>query len=213
MNKSNIRIKKVKYMESVGKIVIEYERMRDEHCDLVTLTSDEKAAPEFYEALKRLTAPVVNLLELEKVAIIPSELLLRFTPYGITFHYDKNDVMGAVLSTKFALPEAGTEIAINTPMRKCKPDDQTEGLFFTESMAKFLWELEAQARLYVSGKRAQMSLFGEAGDVAEEDLEAGDVAAGQPVDPGDDVPDLSEPVPFPSVHAAELIHFPEAAQH
>lgn len=212
---NNIRIKKVKHMDSVGKIIIEYERLRDEHCDLVTLASDEEAAPEFYDAFDCLTGPVLNILEIEENKLKSTVPLLdRITPYGVTFHYDKNDVMGAVISVKFSLPEAGSEVVINTPMRKCKPDEQTEGSFFTESMAKFLWGLEGEARKYVSGKRAQMSLFGENGDTdEEEDPEVADAAAGHPADPIDDVPDLSDPVPFTATHAAQVIDFPEAAQH
>lgn len=203
MSESTLRINKIKYSSSAGKIAIDYTRTRDQHIDDLTLVSDEEAAPEFYEALKKLTLPVCNILEVKD-----EDFTGRITPYGVTFHYDKEDVMGAVISCKLSIPEAGTEIAINTPMRKCQPDENANGIFFSAAMAKFLWNLESEGRKYVSGHRAQVTLFDEAGNAAEaesadNDAETIDAMLGHP-----------GTMPDPAVaSAAQVIDFPQSAAH
>lgn len=154
--KNGLRIKKVKNVESDGKIMIEYERIKNGHCDVVTLVSGDAADPSFYDALTSLAASVCGILELDL-----RDFEERIEPYGVTFKYDKSDVMSAIISANLELPHAETSISLNTPIRKCAPDEETAGLFFTEATARLLWALESEARKYVSGKRAQMSLFGE----------------------------------------------------
>lgn len=197
MSESTIRIQKIKYSENAGKITINYTRTRDQHIDNNVLESDEEAAPEFYEALKMLTIPACHILEVNE-----DEFENRLTPYGVTFHYDKNDVMGAVISSKLGLPDAHTETVINTPMRKCQPDEKSQGLFFTPSMTKFLWGLENEARKYISGHRAQVTLFDETGNAAEADDRA-------------DIEAMLHPagMPDPAVAAAQVIDFPQSAAH
>ena len=197
MAETTIKVKKVKYMESVGKIIIAYDRIRDGHCDVVTLVSDEEAAPEFYDSFKSLILPTCGLMDFKA-----EDFENRVVPYGVAYHYDKNDVMGAVISFKLHNLNDNTEAPVNTPMRKCKPDDTAEGLFFSESMAKFLWALELQARKYISGKRAQTTLFDEEGNVAEAGLDAQE----------SDSVDMPEEIP-PIAGAAQVIDFPQSAAH
>lgn len=186
---NGLRIKKVKNVESVHKIIVEYERVKNGRCEVVTLVSDDPADADFYHAFKALKESVCGILEINSI-----DFADRVTPYGVTFKYDKSDVMGAIISAKFDLPDAGTSIALNTPMRKCLPDEKTDGLFFTETTTNLLWELESEARKYVSGKRAQMSLFGEEVNEAEDESEAD--------------PMMSN---WTTQEAAQVIDFPEAA--
>lgn len=56
---------------------------------------------------------------------------------------------------------------------KAAPDDNAAGTFFTPTTEKRLWALEAEARKYLCGKRAQTSLFdgdtaGQANDETEQ---------------------------------------------
>lgn len=76
--------------------------------------------------------------------------------------------MGAMLHCKMELPDTEQELVFNTPMRKCAPDDVTEGLFLSDTAAKALWDMETETRKYISGKRAQISLFGDNGEAIEE---------------------------------------------
>ena len=178
-----LRIKKVKVIESTGKIKIDYQMVHDESQDEMSGIFPEEAAPEFYTALERLITPAVNILEMQSLKYAAT----RIKPYGVTFKYSKDGTMGAIINCKLSLPEAGTEVVINTPMRKCAPDDneETAGQYFTESAAKYLWQLEAETRKYLSGKRNQVSLFGENGEPLEADQqqdEADDLADQQQED-------------------------------
>ena len=162
-----LRIKKVKVIESTGKIKIDYQMLHGESQDEMSGIFPEEAAPEFYMAFERLIIPAVNILEMKSLKYAYT----RIKPYGVTFNYSKDGTMGAIINCKLSLPEAGTEVVINTPMRKCAPDDneETAGQYFTESAAKYLWQLEAETRKYLSGKRNQVSLFGENGEPLEAD--------------------------------------------
>ena len=59
---------------------------------------------------------------------------------------------------------------ISTPLMKCPADevDEQSPEFFTEDTVKALWEMEGQARKYLDGQRAQMSLFGEEPGAADD---------------------------------------------
>ena len=158
-------IKKVK-VKSDGKkecIQIDYVLKRGEVEDDLTGLFREQAVPEFYKAFLALIPHVVEILELHG-----ANLNERIVPYGVTFHYSKDGTMGAIISAKLLLPEAGTSIVLNTPMRKCQADESGagDGVFLTEAAAKDIWRVEAETQSYIAGKRAQLSLFGENGEVA-----------------------------------------------
>jgi hypothetical protein len=176
MAENGLRIKKVKVIESTGKIKIDYQMVHGESQDEMSGIFPEEAAPEFYEAFNKLVIPVCNILELQTLKNAET----RVKPYGVTFHYSKDGTMGAVISSKLSLPDAGTEVVINTPMRKCAPDDDSDetSTYFTESAAKFLWQLETETRKYLSGKRNQTTLFGANGQPLQ---------AGEETDEADDL--------------------------
>ncbi|WP_196595420.1 hypothetical protein [Pectinatus frisingensis] len=196
-DKDSIKIKKVKVIDSMQKIKIEYTEIHEDIENEMAGTFNEQAAPEFYKAFEKLKAAVVNILEFDKFKGIEK----RITPYGVTFHYSKDGTMGAIISSSLELPDAGTTTVINTPMRKCDPDDgETESLYFTEATAKSLWKLETETRKYLSGKRAQMSLFGANGqplDASEAEDEPDDEPQQE-----DDQPDMD--IMPPDVAAANI---------
>ena len=181
MSENGLSIKKVKLIESTGKIKIDYQMVHGESLDEMSGIFPEEAAPEFYQAFDKLITPVCNILELQTLKGAET----RLKPYGVTFHYSKDGTMGAIISSKLSLPESGTEVVINTPMRKCAPDDNADGesSYFTESAAKFLWQLETETRKYLSGKRNQTSLFGANGQPLQADAED-DLAKQQEEDVG-----------------------------
>lgn len=161
---SNTTIKKIKIIESTGKIEIDCIRRREQGEDEVKGLFAEPAAPEFYEAMKALTGSVANIIE-------APELERRIKPFAVKFHYSKDGCMGAIITAKLELPQAQTETVINTPMRKCAPGDNAVGVFFTPTTEKRLWALEAEARKYFCGKRAQTSLFDDATGQADDEAE------------------------------------------
>lgn len=117
---SNITIKKIKIIESTGKIEIDCILRGEQGEDEVKGLFAEQAAPEFYEAMKALTVPGANILE-------APELAARLVPFAVTYHYDKDDTMGAIITMKLKLPESKTETVVNTPMRKCAKSDTPHG--------------------------------------------------------------------------------------
>lgn len=161
---SNTTIKKIKIIESTGKIEIDCIRRGEQGEDEVKGLFAEPAAPEFYEAMKAITVPGANILE-------APELAARLVPFAVTYHYDKDDTMGAIITTKLKLLESKTETVINTPMRKCAKSDNPKGAVLTATAARALWNLEAEARKYLIGKRAQKSLFEDV-DTPKDELEA-----------------------------------------
>ena len=164
-------IKKVKVISDGSRkcIKVEYSLNREETADELTGLYREEAAPEFYAAFEALKEHVEEILE-----IYDKHLGDRIEPYGVTFHYSKDGTMGAIISSKFILPDAGTSIVLNTPMRKCMPGEDIEGAFLTEKAANALWDVEQETRKYIAGKRAQVSLFGDNGEIAPDEYTRAD---------------------------------------
>lgn len=162
MADSKMTIKKVKCISDGKKkcIQIDYRLSREEIDDELSGLFREEAAPEFYEAFEALREHVEEILE-----IYGKGLGARITPYAVTYHYSKDGTMGAIISSKFTLPDAGTCIVLNTPMRKAY-SDSAESVVLTEEATKALWKVEQETQKYIAGKRAQMSLFGENGEIA-----------------------------------------------
>lgn len=161
-----VQIEKVKMMgtEKDGKINILYSESSQTGHTIRQITSDELAAPEFYKAFDSLTRSVLNILELDK------ELLPRLHPYGVSYSYAKSGQMKAVINVKLDIPGAGTQIAINTPCKICpenENDAKDTGTYFTQTTVNVLWDIVTEAQKYLDGKRAQMSLFGETGGMAD----------------------------------------------
>lgn len=164
--KNTIQIAKVKYRESEGKIFIGYTRKADEFTDIRTSNSDEKAAPEFYEAMEALREHAGRILGFTEAQTE------NLRPHTVNFSYDKEECMGAIISCVYETP-SGKPTNINTPLMKCPKDEvdaQNDG-FFDEDTVEALWEMECQARKYLDGHRAQMSLFGEELGAADDDAE------------------------------------------
>lgn len=161
---SDIRIKKVKYSENAGKIFMTYERAVNGQYDEYTFSSSEEAAPEFYDAFKKLIPPACLMLEL------PDKFDRKLDVYGVSFNYSKDDTMGAVISVKLELENSNTSVVINTPNKKSAPGDVDEfdaKNYLTEPCVKALWALEIEARKYIDGKRAQTALFDGSAPIAQ----------------------------------------------
>ena len=151
-----IRIKKVKYIKSQEKIKIEYRRKIETHeDDLVGLFSDI-ATPEFYKAIEDLNDTASSICEFTE------NMKDRLSVYGVTFHYSKDGTMSAMLHCKLIIPTSNQEIKLDTPMRKCPLDENktdTKEQYLSDIAIQKLWNLEAETKKYLAGKRAQGSLF------------------------------------------------------
>ncbi len=79
---SNVTINKIKYQESSGKLTIEYMRTNEnKKPSYHTSIFNDEPAPEFFTALKNLTKPTLNILELGAL------LIKRIKPYAVSFKY------------------------------------------------------------------------------------------------------------------------------
>lgn len=153
---NKITVNKVKYQKADNKILAEYLLFRGGQIDVVKLLSNEEAAPEFYRALGALIPSVCEILELPQD---PFEA--RITPLSVAFKYDAAGNMGAIITSALYVSSAEAEVAVNTPFLRCRKSAAETGVFFTAATEERLWALEAEARRYINGQRAQMSLFGE----------------------------------------------------
>lgn len=158
----SLKIKSVKVMEATEKIKVVYKDTSNNKDDELTGIYSDKASPEFYTTMGKLNAIAAGICQ------FTDEYAKRLRVYGVTYHYSKDGTMGAMLNCKMELPDTEQELVFSTPMRKCAPDDITEGLFLSDTAAKALWDKELETRKYISGKRAQVSLFGDNGEVIEE---------------------------------------------
>lgn len=150
----SLLIRKVKYLPKAEKIKIDYMKNGDEFNGTFT----EPAAPEFYTALQNLTGPVCTICELN-----PEKFQPRIEPFGVTYSYAKEgEVMRASIQSKFHMPQSDTDTVLNTPSRTVSTEVE-DGV--DELTCNLLLTLEAEARKYLKGQRAQQNLFTESGEV------------------------------------------------
>lgn len=157
---STIKIKKIKVTDSTRKIEIDCENKNGGE-DIKGIFS-EPAHPDFYAAMDALAEPAAEILE-------APELADRLKPVAVTFRYTADGSMSAILTVKLQM-WLGDETVINTPLRKSYVDGDSQRELAQELSAgtvKRLWALEAEARKYLTGKRAQKNLFEE--DVTPKD--------------------------------------------
>lgn len=151
---SKLLITKVKHNDN---IFIGYTRKSDTHSDVRTSKCNEPPRPELYKAFVKLGKHAAYILGLTETTQI-----LRLTVHTVNFSYEIDGRMGAQMCCIYKCPN-GEETNINTPPMKC-PQAATElksNKYFSEDTVNALWELEAEARKYLEGKRAQVSLFGD----------------------------------------------------
>lgn len=153
-----IIISKVKLVKDG--IRINYEKYRESYWDTLQLTSEEKAAPEFYNAFQYLGSHIANIMsftgEIMEHRIIPNEVVLAYSSSG-------------ELSVKFGfnlyLPLSGEYVSVMTPALKEPPSTMKNptGAEHTDFLANQTWEavqhLLDETEKYINGSRAQMNLF------------------------------------------------------
>lgn len=164
---SNLLITKVKADKS---IFIGYTRKTKNHADVRTSKCDEPPRPELHQAFFNLQKHAAHILGFTEALQI-----LRLKVHTVNFTYEFDGRMGAQMCCTYKCPN-GEETNINTPPMKC-PQSETEfksDSYFTEDAVKALWALEAEARKYLEGKRAQTSLFDEENKTSKAEEKAAD---------------------------------------
>lgn len=135
-----IIISKVKLVK--GGIRINYEKYRDSYWDNLQLTSEEKAAPEFYDAFQYLGSP--------------NEVVLAYSSSG---------ELSVKFGFKLYLPISGESVSVVTPALKEPPATMNNptGAEHPKFMATQTWKavqhLLDETEKYIKGRRAQGNLF------------------------------------------------------
>lgn len=149
------RIKKIKVKD--GKIFLEWHVDKNggfDNYDTYTMECREQARPELYEALRKLAE------EMRKICELPDtdEERKRLCVKGVSYAYnDKEGIMGAVLIGSRELYDSVAPLNVNTPcLWEAAKDEKQE---MTQDMYDLLYELQEECQKYISGDRAQMSLF------------------------------------------------------
>ena len=136
-------------------IFIGYTRKTRQHADVRTSKCNEPPRPELRQAFFNLKKHAAHILGFQD----PKQGL-RLSVHTVNFTYEIDGRMGAQMCCTYQCPN-GEETNINTPPMKC-PATESEmksAAYFTEEAVKALWALEAEARKYLEGKRAQTTLF------------------------------------------------------
>jgi hypothetical protein len=160
----------VKYKKQT--VSISYDSRREGFTDNLILESEELPSPEFVDALKSLKLACCEMLEID------GNNQRRIQPYGVSFSYDSDGGISAVISFMFDIPDTGNAVVINTPPSK-KCDVSIESV-------DALWNMVKECKAYIDGKRAQTNLFdAEQPHDADETVPA-DVKPAELLDIGDD---------------------------
>ncbi len=159
------KIKKVKL--EANKIRIEYlvpvqnadNPDDDEHSFLCA----QRARPSFYDALESLTPFVAEICEQSKDWAGTLEVK------GVSFSYS-NDIMGACITALKTLEKSNSPLVINTPHKPSEPYSESgdEAMCLSDDATAALWHLQDEARAYLDGHRAQLSMNFDGEDAAQE---------------------------------------------
>jgi len=153
-----MRIKKVK-ITNENKISMSYDQeTKLGGWDEYSFTCSDTARPEFYTAVKEVAPHVIEMCEL------PENYLDRITVRGVSFSYGgAAEVMGATISAAMKLDLSHQALNLNTPHKASEmynedtPADEKQLL--SDECIDALNNLQEECKAYISGDRAQVSLF------------------------------------------------------
>lgn len=153
-----IVISKVKLVKDG--IRINYEKYRDSYWDTLQLTSEEKAAPEFYDAFMHLGSHIAAIM-----SFTGEVMEHRIRPNEVVLSYSSSGELSVKFGFKFYLPLSVESVPVMTPALKEPPSTMKNptGAEHPEFLATQTWEavqhLLDETELYIKGKRAQGNLF------------------------------------------------------
>ena len=152
-----IIISKVKFVKDG--IRINYEKYRDSYWDTLQLTSEEKAAPEFYDAFQHLGSHIATIMS------FTGEVIYRIIPNEVVLAYSSSEELSVKFGFKLYLPISGESVSVVTPALKEPPSTMNNptGAEHPKFMATQTWEavqhLLDETEKYINGRRAQGNLF------------------------------------------------------
>ena len=157
------RFTKIKYDGS--QVELHYED-GEGYADKYTMKCSERPRPELGKAFMDLGVEVIQLCEL------PDNYLDRIIVRSVSLNYGgKQETMGATITAQMELYHSNCPLNLNTPNKPVEPyntdcdydDDTYAKMCLSGDCIDKLETLIKEAELYVDGKRAQGSLFDDAG--------------------------------------------------
>lgn len=148
---SEKRFTKIKFDGSRVSLFYEVSR-KDGDPDEFTLCCADRPAPEFDQALQALRSDVVGICEL------PEADQNKITVRGVTLTW-AHDIRGACITALKSLKTANAPLVINTPHLPSEDYGEGDGPVLAPATCARLDALLVQTERYLSGERAQASLF------------------------------------------------------
>lgn len=153
-----IIISKVKLVK--GSIQIDYEKHRDNYWDTLRLASEEKAAPEFYDAFMNLGSHISNIMSFTGEVMVH-----RISPNEVVLAYSSSGELSVKFGFKLYLPLSGESVSVVTPALQEPPSTMKNptGAEHPDFLANQTWEavqhLLDETEKYMNGFRAQGNLI------------------------------------------------------
>ena len=161
-----MNIKSVKYLSSSDKVVVNFEKNVNGSTAEIKATYSEPPRPEFAEAFEALRPDFTEIFEFSQ------DVAERVIPYAVSVKTAKNGALQATISAKIYIEQYNSYSALNTPMLVEMTDENSDTVTnaFPAGTADKIRKVLSEAYMYITGKRAQMSLFE---DEKDDDLSGG----------------------------------------
>lgn len=163
-----MNIKSVKYLHSSDKdkIVVSFEKNVNGNTAEIKATYSEPPRPEFAEAFEALRPDFTEIFEFSQ------DVAERVIPYAVSVKTAKNGALQATISANIYIEQYNSYSALNTPMLVEMTDENSDTVTnaFPAGTADKIRKVLSEAYMYITGKRAQMSLFE---DEEDDDLSGG----------------------------------------
>ena len=161
-----MNIKSVKYLSSSDKVVVNFEKNVNGSTAEIKATYSEPPRPEFAEAFEALRPDFTEIFEFSQ------DVAERVIPYAVSVKTAKNGALQATISAKIYIEQYNSYSALNTPMLVARTDENSDIVTnaFPAGTADKIRKVLSEAYMYITGKRAQMSLFE---DEEDDDLSGG----------------------------------------
>lgn len=161
-----MNIKSVKYLSSSDKVVVNFEKNVNGSTAEIKATYSEPPRPEFAEAFEALRPDFTEIFEFSQ------DVAERVIPYAVSVKTAKNGALQATISAKIYIEQYNSYSALNTPMLVEMTDENSDTVTnaFPAGTADKIRKVLSEAYMYITGKRAQMSLFE---DEEDDDLSGG----------------------------------------
>lgn len=137
--------------------------------DSVKRDFKQKATPEFYAAITGLKKTALAMMGLTPET--EKEISKKVECYGVTIYHAKDNTIGCSIHLKFYTGEDDNPIIINTPKRMNPSYEYSGDKCLSEDGSQKLDDLIYAALDYLKGKRAQVALFDNEGNVVEQTKE------------------------------------------